>query len=305
MKRNQFKRDLAAQRIAARYLAHAGLTLGILLPATGFAGEPAKPGATMTVSVQITTQEHGKTDTQTTTINRVLKGQCLMQALAATEVGMKGVSAEQQAAIDKSNAKAEAFAKQYAPSENLTNQIAAAAEKCGDDEACMVAMAQQLAGNSEIQNMAKKKDAAVAAVAGLKPDLGPVRYQQWQPKQCSGTITANDTIDVNDPGGEGGADAYREITRIQGSVPAGPDWRGMIIETDLVAGTTTYQMMSVPPVTMPTTSSLTGAGQQEVSLILETPMPESIGPLQGVLGTQSTTFKGPSGTLGIAWQTAH
>jgi hypothetical protein len=298
MKRSQLKDNVRVRRAACTAMA-VGV---ILLPAAGFAAEPAKPGATVTVNVQITTQEHGKTDTTTTTINRVLKGQCLMEAQAAMQVGMKGVSAEQQAALDQSNANAEAFTKEYAPSEELTNQIATAAEKCGDDEACMMAMVQQLAGNSEIQNMAKKKDKAIAAMSGLQPDLGPMRYQQWQPKQCSGTITANDTIDVNDPGGEGGAGAYHEITKIQGSVPAGPDWHGMVIETDLVAGTTTYQMMPVPPVTMSTTSSLNGAGQQQINLILETPMPASIGPLKGVLGKQSTTLKGPSGTLGIAWQ---
>lgn len=289
-----------------RHLVRAGLAIGVvLLPAAGLAAEPAKPGATMTVNVQITAQAHGKTDTTTTTINRVLKGQCLMEAQAATQIGMKGASAEQQAALDQSQANAEAFAKEYAPSEELTSQIAAAAEKCGDDEACMMAMAQRLAGNSEIQNLAKKKDAAVAAAAGLQPDLGPIRYQQWRPTQCSGTITADDTIDVNDPGGEGGADAYHDVTQIRGSVAAGPDWQGMIIETDLVAGTTTYQMMAVPPVTMPTISSLNGAGQQEISLILETPMPDSVGPLKGVLSEHTTTVTGPGGTLQISWQTSH
>jgi hypothetical protein len=227
-----------------------------------------------------------------------------MEAQPTMQIGMNGPSAEQTAALNKSQANSQVVAQQYTPSEDLTNQLAAAADKCGDDQACMMAVVQKLSGNAEIQNMAKNQDAAKTAIAGLTPDLGPLRYQQWQPKQCGGTITADDTIVVNDPGGEGGADAYSETKKIQGSAPAGPDWHGMVIETDLVAGTTTYQMMPVPPVTIATSSSLKGAGKEEINLILNTPMPAKIGPLKGVLSKQSTTLKGPGGTLGLSWQTA-
>jgi hypothetical protein len=289
-----------------RRLALAAFVLGIaILPVPGMAAEPAKEGATITVSVQITTQEHGKTDIETSTINRVLKGQCLMVAQPPMQIGMAGPTAEQQAAVQQSQANGEAVAKQFTPSEDLTNQMVAAANKCGDDQACMMAEVQKLSGNSEIQTMAKNQGAAKAAIAGLTPDLGPLRYQQWQPQDCTGTITANDTFIVNDPGGEGGADAYNETTKIQGSAPAGPDWHGMIIETDLVAGTTTYQMMPIPPVTVASSSSLKGAGQKQISLIRSTPMPEKIGPLKGVLGKQSITLKGSKGTLGLSWQSGH
>jgi hypothetical protein len=298
--------DYLTSHLATRRLALAVAVFGIaFLPVPSFAAGPAKAGETATVNVQITAQEHGKSDIKSWTINRVLKGQCLMEAMPAMQVGMNGPSAEQQAALDKSQANSQAFAQQYAPSEDLTNQLAAAADKCGDDQACMMAVVQKLSGNAEIQNMAKNQGAAKNAIAGLTPDLGPLRYQQWQPKQCSGTITADDTFVVNDPGGEGGADAYSETKKIQGSAPAGPDWHGMIIETDLVAGTTTYEMMPVPPVTIASSSSLKGAGKEEISLIRGTPMPDKIGPLKGVLSNQSTTLKGPGGTLGLSWQTAH
>lgn len=286
-----------------RRLTTAGLSaLSILLLPDAWAGEAAKAGATMTVNVQITSKEQHKTMTATTTIDRVLKGQCLMEALEPAQVGWNGVSAEQQAAIDKSHADAEAFSKEYGPSEELGNQIAAAAEKCGDDQACMMAVAMKLSQNSEIQAMAKKKDAAVAAASKLRPDMGPARYQQWQPKSCTGTITANDTFVVDDPGGEGGMDAYKETKKVQGSAAVGPGWHGMSIETDLVAGTTSYRMMAVPPVTIASSSTLNGAGEEKVDLIVDTEMPDTVGPLQGVLGKQSATVKGAEGSLSLTWQ---
>lgn len=297
--------NLTGSRRATRALLLTAAVVGIAaLPTLGVAAEPAKEGATATLNVEITTQEHGKTDIETSTINRVLKGQCLMVAQPPMQFGMDGPSTEQQAALNKSQANTQVVAKQYTPSEDLTNQMVAAANKCGDDQACMMAEVQKLSGNSEIQTMAKNQGAAKGAIAGLTPDLGPLRYQQWQPQQCSGTITANDTFVVNDPGGEGGADAYTETKKIQGSAPASPDWRGMIIETDLVAGTTTYRMMPIPPVAIASSSSLKGAGNEQIRLILSTPMPDKVGPLKGVLGKQSTTLKSSRGTLGLSWQPA-
>ncbi|HVJ44457.1 MAG TPA: hypothetical protein VM639_23350 [Dongiaceae bacterium] len=285
------------------WLTTAGLSaLSILFLPNAWADAAAQAGATMTVTIQITTKEQSKTDIRTTTINRTLKGQCLMEAQAPTQIGWNGVSAEQQAAVSQSQANADAFVKQYGPSEGLSNQIAAAAEKCGDDEACMMAFVQKLSQNSEIQTMAKNKDAAKAAMPGLTPDLGPARFQLWQPKQCTGTVTANDTFIVDDPGGEGGMDAYKETKKVQGSAATSPDWHGMTIETDAVAGTTTYRMMPIPPVTIASSSSLKGAGQEQVNVIPGTPIPDAIGPLKGILGKQSTTVKGPGGTVSLNWQ---
>lgn len=294
------------QRYLHSWLATAGLSaLSIFLPPNAWANDAAKAGATMTVNVEIVTKEQHKTMTMTTVIDRVLKGRCLMEALMPTQIGWNGRTPEQEAALEQSRASGEAFAKQYGPSEELTNQIAAEAEKCGDDQACMMAMAQKLAQNGEIQNMAKNKDAAIAAASKLQPDLGPPRYQQWQPKQCSGTITANDTIVVDDPGGEGGMDAFKETKKIQGAAPTDSSWRGMSIETDLVAGTTSYRMAPVPPVTIASSSTAKGTGKEQVSLINDTKLPDEIGPLKGVLGSQSTMLKGETGTLNLSWQSAH
>jgi hypothetical protein len=284
------------------WLATASLSvLSILFMPNAWADSAAPAGATKTVNVLITTKQQGKSDIKTTTINRTLKGQCQMVAKKPEQISWGGTSNDQKAALAQSQANAQAFQQNYAPSEELQNQIAAAAAKCGDDEACMAAIAMKLTQNPEIQKMSQNQAAAKADMAGLTPNLGPARYQVWEPKQCTGTITANDTINIDDPGGEGGMDAYKETKKIQGSA-AVTGWPGMFIETDIVGRTTTYRLGSVPPVTIATTSTLKGAGQEQVSLILDTKLPEVIGPLKGVFGKQSTTVTGEAGSVSLTWQ---
>ena len=127
------------------------------------------------MNVQITTKQQHKTDIQTITINRMLQGQCQMVAKAPQQIGWSGASGDQQAALAQSQANVQAFQQNYAPSQDLQNQIAAEAEKCGDDQACMTAIAMKLAQNPEIQKMSQKQDAAKKDMAGLTPDLGPAR----------------------------------------------------------------------------------------------------------------------------------
>ena len=76
----------------------------------------------------------------------------------------------------------------------------------------------------------------------------------------------------------------------------------MMIQTDTVGKTTTYRMAAPPPVTIATTSTLKGAGQEQVSLIQDTKLPEVIGPLKGVFGKQSTSVQGGGGTVSLSWQ---
>jgi hypothetical protein len=275
--------------------------LSILSIPNAWAGSAAPTGTTKTVNVLITTKQQNKSDIKTSTINRTLKGQCQMVAKAPQQIGWGGTSTEQQAALAQSQANATAFQQQYAPSEDLTSQIAAGAEKCGDDEACMTALAMKLAQNPEIQKMNQNKDAAKAAVAGLNPDLGPARYQIWEPKQCTATITAHDTFVTDDPGGEGGMDAYKETKKIEGSA-AVANWPGMFIETDIVGSTTTYRVAAAPPVAIASSSTLKGAGQEQVNLMLDTKLPEVIGPLKGVFGKQSTSVTGESGSVSLTWE---
>lgn len=267
------------------------------------ANDPAPEGATATVTFKLTVKENTKSQWSSSALERVLNAQCLMEASPAMQIGFNGPSAEQEAAVNAATANAAAFEQQYAPSEDLTAQIEAEVAKCGEDEACMTAAMMKLSQNSEIQAMAQNQQAAKEAMAGLQPDLGPARYQQWNPKSCSGTLTVNDSYFTSDPGGEGGDGAFTDTTTVQGTAPIDPQALAVTIETDTVGNTTSYRVAAPIEVTLPSVSSMNGAGQRQVTLLGSTELPPVIGPLNGVLGHQTTQIAGPDGTVDINWQT--
>ena len=285
-----------------RNLATALTILGMPLAAChALAAEPAPAGATATVEIKMTVEEKTKSDFHSTAIERVFNGQCVMQAAPASQVGSKGMTPEQQAAMEASTAKAQNVQQQYAPSDEMLANLEAEAEKCGSDEACLTALAMKMSQTPEMQAMAKQVPEAQRAMQGVNPDLGPARYQMWQPQSCSGTVTVNDTYVDSDPGGEGGDGAYTDTTTAKGTAKIMPDWRGLAIETDVVDGTSTYTQASPPPVTIATVSSRTGAGERSIPFLGNTQLPKSFGPLKGVGGKQKGQAKGDAGSVSVEW----
>ena len=265
------------------------------------AADPAPAGSTATVQIKMTVKEKTKSDFHSTAIERVLNAQCVMEAGPASQIGSKGPTPEQEAALSQSQANTEAFQQEFAPSDEMLANLEAEAEKCGTDEACLTALAMKLSQTPEMQAMAKQAPAAKEAMAGLYPDLGPPRYQMWQPQSCTGTVTVNDTYVDSDPGGEGGDGAYTDTTTAQGSAPIMPEWRGLIIETDVVAGTTAYTQAPPPPVTIATSSSRTGAGERQIPFLGNTKLPDTFGPYKGVGGKHKGEAKGEGGSVSVEW----
>lgn len=285
-----------------RSVAAALTILGMPLAAgSALAAEPAPAGATATVAIKMTVKEKTKSDWHSTAIDRVFSGQCVMQAAPATQIGSHGATAEQQAAMDAAQANTQAFSQQYAPSDEMLANMEEEAAKCGEDEACLTALAMKLSQTPEMQAMAQQAPAAKEAMAGLTPNLGPARYQMWQPQSCTGTVTVNDTYVDSDPGGEGGDGAYTDTTTAKGSAPIMPDWRGLVVETDVVKGTTEYHMAAPPPVTIAATSSRTGPGQKEIPFLGDTKLPDGFGPLPGVAGKHKGQAKGEGGSIAVEW----
>ena len=201
-----------------RNLATALTILGMPLAAShALAAEPAPAGATATVEIKMTVREKTKAEFHSTAIERVLNAQCVMQAGQASQVGSQGMTPEQQAAMEASTAKAQDVQQQFAPSDEMLANLEAEAAKCGSDEACLTALAMKLSQTQEMQAMAQQAPAAQGGDAGINPDLGPARYQMWQPQSCTGTVTVNDTYVDSDPGGEGGDGAYTDTTTAKGS----------------------------------------------------------------------------------------
>lgn len=271
----------------------------------GLAADPVAEGATATVSIKVAVRDSAKSDFASSTIERLLNAQCLMQAGPPSQIGMDGPTPEQEAAMKVAGAKAEALGQQMAPSmpsEEMVASLEAEAAKCGDDQACMMAMAAKLQNNAEFMATAQAAAGAQAAVKAATPDLGPTRYQLWMPKSCSGTLVANDVYVDSDPGGEGGDGAYTDTITVQGQSEVDPAWHGLMMETDLVAGTTRYRLMAPPPVNIPSQSTRQGAGQRQIPLLAGTALPETVGPLQGVGGTQATQLQGTSGTVTLEFK---
>lgn len=285
-----------------RDLATALTILGMPLAAShALAAEPVPAGTTATVEIKMTVKEKTKGEWHSTAIERVLNAQCVMEAGPASQVGSKGMTAEQQAAMEASTQKAQAVQQQYAPSDEMLANLEAEAEKCGTDEACLTALAMRMSQTPEMQAMAQQVPEAQQAMQGMQPDLGPARYQMWQPQSCTGTVTVNDTYVDSDPGGEGGDGAYTDTTTAKGTAKIMPEWRGLVIETDVVGDTTQYIQAAPPPVVIATESSRTGAGEREIPLLGNTQLPKTFGPLKGVGGKHKGEAKSDAGSVSVEW----
>jgi hypothetical protein len=285
-----------------RNLATALTILGMPPAAShALATEPAPAGATATVEIKMTVREKTKSEFDSTAIERVLNAQCIMQAGQVSQVGAQGMTPEQQAAMEASTAKAQDVQQQFAPSDEMLASLEAEAEKCGSDEACLTALAMKLSQTQEMQAMAQQVPEAQQTMQGMNPDLGPPRYQMWQPQSCTGTVTVNDTYVDSDPGGEGGDGAYTDTTTAKGTAKIMADWRGLVIETDVVKGTTQYTQSSPPPVVIAANSSRNGVEERQIPFLAGTQLPKTFGPLKGVGGKHKGEAKGDAGSISVEW----
>lgn len=269
---------------------------------SAFAIDPSPEGTAATVAVKLTVRDQTKNDWDSANLHHVLDAQCVMRAAPATQVGRGGLSAEQAAATAQAQANAQTFQQNYAPSDEMLAQIEAGAEACGEDEACLTALMMKMSQTPEMQAMAQQVPEAQAAMAGLTPDMGPARYQMWMPESCSGTVTINDTYVDSDPGGEGGYGAYTDNITAQGSAPLPADWKFLVMETDLVAGTTSYQMMRPLPIAVQTQGSHSGTQSREIEFLGSAAIPEWLGPVPGI-AAGATQIQGTTGTLDAEWST--
>jgi hypothetical protein len=270
---------------------------------SALAAGPAPEGATATVKFRVTVQEKSTAEYASTAIARVLSAQCTMIAAPAMQISSAGPTAEQEAAVQASAARAEALAQPGQPSMDIANKVAAEAEKCGDDEACLTALAMQMSQDPEFLAQQPNLKANMQAAAGLDPNLGPVRYQQWHSQSCTGELQVNDTYVTSDPGGEGGAGAYTDTVTVKSTGAIAP-WPGLFMETDVVNGTTQYRIAPPAPIKLPSNSSISGAGSMPVELLGSTALPQVLGPYPGVMGKHKGSVKGKDGTISLEWSSA-
>jgi hypothetical protein len=261
------------------------------------AADAVPAGTTATIGIRMTVKEQAKSDWHSSVIEHVFSAQCVMMAGHAAAVGPDGMTAEQQAKVATTQNQIQDYQQQYAPSDDMLAQFEAGAEACGEDEACLTALAMKMSQTPEMQAMAQQVPEAQAAMAAIDGDLGPARYQTWESQSCSGAISVNDVYVDSDPGGEGGDGAYTDTITASGTAPLMEGWRGVFMHTDTLGGTTTYQIMTPPPVSVPASSSMNGAQQRQVEFLQGARLPEKIGPLGGVMSPQSAAVKTDGGTV--------
>lgn len=264
---------------------------------SAMAADAVPAGTTATIGIRMTVKDQVKSDWHSSVIEHVFNGQCVMMAGHAAAVGPDGMTAEQQAKVATTQSQIQDYQQQYAPSDDMLAQFEAGAEACGEDEACLTALAMRMSQTPEMQAMVQQMPEAQAAMAAIDGDLGPTRYQTWEPQSCSGTISVNDVYVNSDSGGEGGDGAYTDTITASGTAPLMEGWRGVFMYTDTLGGTTTYQVVAPPPVTVPANSSMTGAQQRQIEFLQGARMPEKIGPLGGVMSPHSTAVKTDGGTV--------
>jgi len=270
---------------------------------TALAAGPVPEGTVATVKFRVTVQEKSAAQYSSTAIQRVLDAQCTMVALPASAISSAGPTAEQQAAMQASAVQDEAVAQQAQPSMDIATRMAAEAEKCGDDEACLTALAMKMSQDPEFLAQQGNLQATGQAAAGLQSNAGPVRYQLWKPQSCTGALKANDTYVTSDPGGEGGDGAYTDTVTVSGTA-AVASWPGLFMETDVVQGATQYRIAPPAPVTLPSNSSINGPGSRQVNLLGSTALPNVLGPYPGVMANHAGTVKGTDGSIALEWLVA-
>ena len=243
----------------------------------------AREGSQLVIDFKATINAKSQSDISATTIMHELKGSCRLAAGPLQPFGVLGPTEEQQRAMEKAQ-----------PSQgmkDLERKVAA----CKGNQQCLQGVAMEAAGNPPPE-----------ASGGTEGSIQP-----WFPQSCSGSFRVQDETIVNDPGGEGGGGAYREIRRVTGVnvIPEGGEdgWHGSFIDHDLAKAATSYFFTSAPPMSFTMTSERTGyqagkkTGPISVSFI-ETAIPAPFATLKGAPAAGKSVRPVSGGTLTIEWQ---
>jgi hypothetical protein len=243
----------------------------------------AREGSQLVIDFRATINAKSQSDISATTIMHELKGSCRLAAGPLQPFGVLGPTKEQERAMQDAQ-----------PSQgmkDLERKVAA----CKGNQQCLQRVAMEAAGNPPPDTS-----------GGMEGSIQP-----WFPQSCSGSFRVQDETIVNDPGGEGGGGAYREIRRVAGVnvIPEGGEdgWHGSFIDHDLAKAVTSYFFTSAPPMTFTMTSERTGyqAGKKTAPInvsFIETAIPAPFATLKGAPAAGKSVRPVSGGTLTIEWQ---
>lgn len=268
-----------------RSLAYACLMLtgavAAMVPAQA-APTAAREGSQLVIDFRATINAKSQSDISATTIMHELKGSCRLAAGPLQPFGVLGPTKEQEKAMQDTQ-----------PSQGMKD-LERAVAACKGNQQCLQRVATAAAENPP------------EASGGMEGSIQP-----WFPQSCSGSFRVEDETIVNDPGGEGGGGAYREIRRVSGVnvIPEGGEdgWHGSFIDHDLAKAATSYFFTSAPPMSFTMTSERTGyqAGKKTAPInvsFIETAIPAPFATLKGAPAAGKSVRPVSGGTLTIEWQ---
>jgi hypothetical protein len=215
----------------------------------------------------------------TSTVNRVLKGKCQLEAGVVGAYGLDGPTKQQEQAMNRKDPGMVNLEKEHA--------------KCKGNQACLMALAQKMSAQS-FEPKTPKIDGAI---------------QVWYPKSCSGSFSANDVFDADIKDGPGLS--YKAKSTVTGAaqIPEGGEkgWLGVYIEHDLEKNHAQYRYVEAPPVLLDKKTVRTGyqAGTTESKVpvgLTQRVLPNPWGPVSGPLQAGSLTRNIDGGTLTIEWR---
>ena len=271
------------RRLAYAFSALAGLSA---MTAPAFAAPTAaREGSQLTIDFKATINAKSNSDISATTVMHELKGSCRLAAGPLQPFGVLGPTEQQQRAMEKTQ-----------PSQgmkDLERKVAA----CKGDQQCLQRVAMEAAGNPPPE---------ADGNGGMEGTIQP-----WFPQSCSGAFKVADETIVNDPGGEGGGGAYREVRRVTGDnvIPEGGEdgWHGAFLDHDVAKGTSTFYFTQPEPMLVSMTSERSGyqpgKKSSKVSIAFsDTSIPAPFATLKGPPAAGKSVAKVPGGTLTIEWQ---
>jgi hypothetical protein len=247
--------------------------------APALAASPAADGARVRLDVVMTYDENttGKTDISQSKslVKRTLKGMCVLEAAGVMPYGIAGPTAAEERAMSTPNAGMATLEREAA--------------KCGGDQACLMRLAQKMAGSD--------------LSAGSAPEGG---YQIWHPFTCEGDFSTDENhwLRIYEPM----AGWLESTTLIKGAAKIPPierkGWEAARIEHNLKTNTTAYWFAMADG--QPATKEVIGPGASRktekvriglANASLPTPFHTIAGPPKGGKATQ----KVDKGVVTIEW----
>lgn len=268
------------------------------------AAEPVPDGGRITVSVTATVTTKGQAGFRTSAVEHSFTGSCILTATSrmrgdlVTGAVAGDVEAMQQTtekmAAQMSDAELEAFAQE------MEAKMAA----CGTDEACAMAVMQESMNDPRLQAGAKAAQSNAPEVDALTERMSETNLQSFTAERCQGTITVNDRHVTDDPGGEGGVDAYNETVTIKGTdeFDWGLDRWMMTILGDFKSEQSIYNIGPPAFGQFESDSSVKGKSQATVSFLPDgVTWPVGSGPEPGFLKGGSKVGDAPGGEVTLKW----